>query len=190
MGETSLSSSIETLSLSTASPIVTLQYIQRNAHFPSSGLLVGSNDKSGFYEHVLNSDYRYHALPIDSKSSIFGFFFRSNLTLHFLCFLESLSSLHYDSMSNRLLASYRPSSSPARHELYELLIRPVDGAEQASIVSLQLIQTFMGSSANIVLSRSKIVHKNSETYIIASDNGSHGVSRSFVRCLPGMRVHI
>lgn len=152
-GETSLSSSIETLSLSTASPIVTLQYIQRNAHFPASGLLVGSNDKSGFYEHVPNSEYRYHALPID----------------------KSLSSLHYDSMSNRLLASYRPASSPARHELYEFLTRQVDGVDQSSIVSLQLIQTFVGSSANIVLSRSRILHKNSETYIIASDNGSHGI---------------
>ncbi|CAF3809321.1 unnamed protein product [Adineta steineri] len=152
-GETTLSSSIETLSLSTASPIVSLQYIQRNTNFQSSGLLVGSNDKSGFYEHIPNSEYRYHALPID----------------------KHLSSLHYDSTTNRLLASFRPQSSPARHELYELITRPIEDSEQSFIVSLQLIQTFIGSSINIVLSRSKILHKNFETYIVASDNGSHGI---------------
>ncbi|CAF0724158.1 unnamed protein product [Rotaria sp. Silwood1] len=81
-GETTLSTSIETLSLSTTSPIVSLQYIQRNSNFQSSGLLVASNDKSGFYEHVPNNEYRYHALPID----------------------KNLSSLHYDSITNRLLA--------------------------------------------------------------------------------------
>jgi hypothetical protein len=75
-GETTLSSSIETLSLSSTSPIVTLQYIQKNTNFQSSGLLVGSNDKSGFYEHIPNSEYRYHALPIDSKTSFsFKFFY-------------------------------------------------------------------------------------------------------------------
>ncbi|CAF4773420.1 unnamed protein product, partial [Rotaria magnacalcarata] len=152
-GETTLSSSIETLSLSTTSPIVGLQYIQRNSNFQSSGLLVGSNDKSGFYEHIPNSEYRYHALPID----------------------KNLSSLHYDSITNRLLASFRPQSSPARHELYELISRPIEDSEQSFIVSLQLIQTFMGSSINIVLSRSKILHKNFETYIVSSDNGSHGI---------------
>ena len=89
--------------------------------------------------------------------------------------LENLSSLHYDSTSNRLLASFRPQASPARHELYEVITRPVEG--ETAIVSLQLIQTFLGSSINIVLSRSKIVHKNLETYIVASDNGSHGVRR-------------
>ncbi|CAF1574135.1 unnamed protein product, partial [Adineta ricciae] len=117
-GETTLSSSVETLSLSTASPIVSLQYIQRSGSFQSSGLLVGSNDKSGFYEHVPNSEYRYHALPID----------------------KNLSSLHYDSTTNRLLASFRPPSSPARHELYELVTRPVEDSDQSFIVSLQLIQ--------------------------------------------------
>ncbi|CAF0872911.1 unnamed protein product [Rotaria sp. Silwood1] len=152
-GETTLSSSIETLSLSTTSPIVSLQYIQRNSNFQSSGLLVGSNDKSGFYEHIPNSEYRYHALPID----------------------KNLSSLHYDSITNRLLASFRPQSSPARHELYELITRPIENSEQSFIVSLQLIQTFIGSSINIILSRSKILHKNFETYIVASDNGSHGI---------------
>lgn len=90
-----------------------------------------------------------------------------------------MSSLHYDSTTNRLLASFRPQSSPARHELYELITRPIEDSEQSFIVSLQLIQTFVGSSINIVLSRSKIVHKNFETYIIASDNGSHGVSCFF-----------
>lgn len=70
-GETTLSSSSETLSLSTTSPIVSLQYIQRNSNFHSNGLLVGSNDKSGFYEHIPNSEYRYHALPIDSKLIFF-----------------------------------------------------------------------------------------------------------------------
>lgn len=73
------------------------------------------------------------------------------------------------------MASYRPPSSPARHELYELITRPLDDSEQGFFVTLQLIETFLGSSVNIVLSRSKIIHKNFETYIIASDNGSHGV---------------
>ncbi|CAF0804757.1 unnamed protein product [Rotaria sordida] len=158
-GETILSSSIETLSLSTTSPIVSLQYIQRNTNFQSNGLLVGSNDKSGFYEYIPDSEYRYHALPID----------------------KNLSSLHYDSITNRLLASFRPQSSPARHELYELITRPIEDSEQSFIVSLQLIQTFIGSSINIVLSRSKIFHKNLETYIIASDNGSHGIELWNVR---------
>lgn len=94
------------------------------------------------------------------------------------CCLENFSSLHYDSTTNRLLVSFRPQSSPARHEFYEMITRPVEDAavgEQSFIVSLQLIQTFVGSSINIVLSRSKIIHKNLETYIVASDNGSHGV---------------
>ena len=73
------------------------------------------------------------------------------------------------------MVSFRPQSSPARHELYELITRPIEDSEQSFIVSLQLIQTFLGSSINIVLSRSKIIHKNFETYIVASDNGSHGV---------------
>ena len=60
--------------------------------------------------------------------------------------------------------------------MYELVTRPLDDSERSSIVSLNLIQTFIGSSINIVLSRSKIIHKNLETYIIASDNGSHGVN--------------
>ena len=90
--------------------------------------------------------------------------------------IEHLSSLYYDSTSNRLLASYRPPSSPTRHELYELITRPLDDSEQGFFVTLQLIETFIGSSVNIVLSRSKIIHKNFETYIIASDNGSHGVN--------------
>ena len=78
------------------------------------------------------------------------------------------------------MASYRPSSSPARHELYELITRPIEDSEQGFIVTLQLIRTFVGSSMNIVLSRSKIIHKNFETYILASDNGSHGVIRIFI----------
>jgi hypothetical protein len=73
IGETTLTSSSETLSLSITSPIVSLQYIQKNNHFQSSGLIVGSNEKSGFYEHIPNSEYRYHALPIDSKIFIFYF---------------------------------------------------------------------------------------------------------------------
>ncbi len=89
--------------------------------------------------------------------------------------IENLSSLHYDPRLNRLLASFRPSSSPARHELYELVTRPIEDSEQSFIVSLQLIQTFVGSSINIVLSRSKIIQKNFESYIVASNNGSHGV---------------
>lgn len=174
-GETTLSSSVETLSLSSQSPIVSLQYIQKSDAFQSSGLIVGSSEKCGFYEHLTNREYRYHALPIES-ASILG----KSLFLESECFfhrrLENLSSLHYDSTSNRLLASFRPQSSPARHELYEVITRPVEG--ETAIVSLQLIQTFLGSSINIVLSRSKIVHKNLETYIVASDNGSHGVRRS------------
>jgi E3 ubiquitin-protein ligase RFWD3 len=161
-GETTLTSSSETLSLSITSPIVSLQYIQKNNHFQSSGLIVGSNEKSGFYEHIPNSEYRYHALPID----------------------KNLSSLHYDSTTNRLLASFRPQSSPARHELYELITRPIEDSEQTFIVSLQLIQTFLGSSINIVLSRSKIIHKNFETYIVASDNGSHGIELWNIRQSP------
>lgn len=162
IGETTLTSSSETLSLSITSPIVSLQYIQKNNHFQSSGLIVGSNEKSGFYEHIPNSEYRYHALPID----------------------KNLSSLHYDSTTNRLLASFRPQSSPARHELYELITRPIEDSEQTFIVSLQLIQTFLGSSINIVLSRSKIIHKNFETYIVASDNGSHGIELWNIRQSP------
>lgn len=159
-GETSLSSSVETLSLSTSSPIVSLQYIQKNSSFQLSGLIVGSNDKTGFYEYLPNNEYRYHALPID----------------------KNLSSLHYDSTTNRLLASFRPQSSVARHEIYEMITRPVESdGEQSFIVSLQLIQTFVGSSINIVLSRSKIVHKNLETYVVASDNGSHGIELWNVR---------
>lgn len=162
-GETTLSSSIETLSLATTSPIVSLQYIQKSSSFQLSGLIVGSNDKTGFYEHLSNNEYRYHALPIE----------------------KNLSSLHYDSTTNRLLASFRPQSSPARHEFYEMITRPVESAgEQSFIVSLQLIQTFVGSSINIVLSRSKIVHKNLETYIIASDNGSHGIELWNIRQSP------
>lgn len=161
-GETTLTSSCETLSLSTTSPILTLQYIQKNSFFQSSGLLVGSNEKSAFYEYIPNAEYRYHALPID----------------------KNLSSLYYDSQSNRLLASYRPASSPSRHELYELVTRPIEDSEQSFIVSLQLIQTFVGSSINIVLSRSKIIHKNFETYIVASDNGSHGMELWNIRQSP------
>jgi hypothetical protein len=65
-GETTLSSSFETLSLASTSPVVSLQYVQKSGSFPLSGLIVGSGDKSGFYEHVANCEYRYHALPIDS----------------------------------------------------------------------------------------------------------------------------
>jgi hypothetical protein len=68
IGETTLSSSIETLSLSSSSPILCLQYIQQNSNFHSSGLLVGSNDKSGFYEYLSNCEYHFYELPIDSKS--------------------------------------------------------------------------------------------------------------------------
>jgi len=161
-GETTLTSSFETLSLASSSPILTLQYIQKNSFFQSSGLLVGSNDKSAFYEYIPNCEYRYHALPID----------------------RNLSSLYYDSQTNRLLASYRPASSPSRHELYELVTRPIEDSEQSFIVSLQLIQTFVGSSINIVLSRSKIIHKNFETYIVASDNGSHGMELWNIRQSP------
>ena len=70
-GENILSCSIETLSLSTTSPVVSLQYIQKNTFFQFSGLIVGSNDKSGFYEHVPDSEYRYHPLPLDSKLFFF-----------------------------------------------------------------------------------------------------------------------
>ena len=66
-GETTLSSSVETLSLSSQSPIVSLQYIQKSPSFHSSGLLVGSSEKCGFYEHLSNREYRYHALPIESS---------------------------------------------------------------------------------------------------------------------------
>jgi hypothetical protein len=89
--------------------------------------------------------------------------------------IENLLSLHYDSTKNYLIASFRPQSNPTRHELYELIRQP----NQSFNISLQLIQTFIGSSINIILSRSKILHKNFETYIIASDNGSHGVSFPF-----------
>ena len=71
-GENTLSSSIETLTLAISSPILTLQYIQKTDRFQSNGLIVGSNEKCGFYEYIPNSEYRYHALPIESKS--FGFF--------------------------------------------------------------------------------------------------------------------
>ena len=67
MNETTLSSSIEILNLSTSSPIISLQYIQKSANFHSSGLLVGSNDKSGFFEYISNCEYHFHELPIDSK---------------------------------------------------------------------------------------------------------------------------
>jgi hypothetical protein len=67
IGETTLSSSIETLNLSSTSPILCLQYIQKNSNFQSNGLLVGSNDKSGFYEYISNCEYHFHELPIDSK---------------------------------------------------------------------------------------------------------------------------
>ena len=175
-GETTLSSSVETLSLSTSSPIVSLQYIQKNSSFQLSGLIVGSNDKTGFYEYLPNNEYRYHALPIDSR------FLSSSFRLKTFFSLENLSSLHYDSTTNRLLASFRPQSSVARHEIYEMITRPVESdGEQSFIVSLQLIQTFVGSSINIVLSRSKIVHKNLETYVVASDNGAHGVRRRWTR---------
>jgi len=111
--------------------------------------LIGSNDKSGFYEYVSNCEYHFHELPID----------------------KNLLSLHYDSTTNYLIASFRPQSNPTRHEFYEL----ITPSNQSFKISLQLIQTFIGSSANIILSRSKILHKNFETYILASDNGSHGI---------------
>ncbi len=85
-----------------------------------------------------------------------------------------MSSLYYDSKTNRLIVSFRPPSNPTRHELYELITQP----NQSLKISLQLVQTFIGSSINIILSRSKILHRNSETYILASDNGSHGVQFS------------
>ncbi len=78
-GETTLSSSTETLSLSSTSPIVTLQYIQKNNNFQSSGLIVGSSEKCGFYEHIPNSEYRYHALPIDSKKISISPCFKRNV---------------------------------------------------------------------------------------------------------------
>ena len=90
-------------------------------------------------------------------------------------FLENLFSLHYDAATNRLLASFRPQASPARHELYEIITT----SHQSFQISLQLIQTFLGSSVNIILSRSKILHHNAETYVVASDNRAHGVSYSF-----------
>lgn len=89
-GESTLSSSIETLSLSTSSPILTLQYIQKSDRFQSNGLIVGSNEKSGFYEYIPNSEYRYHALPIDSKylsflfSILFFIVFRNRKSLESL----------------------------------------------------------------------------------------------------------
>ncbi len=86
--------------------------------------------------------------------------------------IENLSSLHYDSKTNYLIASFRPQSNPTHHELYELITK----SNQSFKISLQLIQTFIGSSINIILSRSKILHKNFEIYILASDNGSHGVN--------------
>ena len=106
-GETTLTSSFETLSLASSSPILTLQYIQKNSFFQSSGLLVGSNDKSAFYEYIPNCEYRYHALPIDSKT----FAFLKFVFFIFLLKSGNLSSLYYDSQTNRLLASYRPASS-------------------------------------------------------------------------------
>lgn len=90
-------------------------------------------------------------------------------------FLENLSSLRYDISTNRLLASFRPQSNPTRHELYEITTT----SHQSFQISLQLIQTFLGSSVNIILSRSKILHHNAETYVAASDNRAHGVSYSF-----------
>ncbi|CAF1101970.1 unnamed protein product [Adineta ricciae] len=147
--ETILSSSIETLDFSTTSPILCLQYIQKSSHFHANGLLVGSNDKSGFYEYISNCEYHFHELPID----------------------KNLSSLHYDVATNRLLASFRPQSNPARHELYEIITT----SHQSFQISLQLIQTFVGSSVNIILSRSKILHHNAETYVVASDNRAHGI---------------
>ena len=91
-------------------------------------------------------------------------------------FVENLSSLHYDPTTNHLIASFRPQSHPTHHELYELITQPNPSLK----ISLQLIQTFTGSSINIILSRSKILHKNLETYLLASDNGSHGVDISSI----------
>lgn len=193
-GETTLSSSVETLSVSTTSPVISLQYIQKNTVFQLSGLIVGTNDKSGFYEYVPNSEYRYHPLPLESRRSPLPNGSLSNTNVSFSHWNnkleENLSSLHYDPIINRLLASFRPPASPARHEFYELTTRAIEDAEQTLSVSLNLIQTFIGSSINIVLSRSKIVHKNLETYIVASDNGSHGVcfiwnveTRNSIDCL-------
>jgi phosphatidylinositol kinase/protein kinase (PI-3 family) len=76
--ETTLSSSIETLNFSSSSPILSLQYIQKNSHFHSSGLLVGSNDKSGFYEYVSNCEYHFHELPIKSKYFSNSFSYEKN----------------------------------------------------------------------------------------------------------------
>jgi len=64
---TTLSSSIETLNLCVSSPILSLQYIQKTAFFPSNGLLVGSNNKCGFFEFLSNCEYQFHELPIDSN---------------------------------------------------------------------------------------------------------------------------
>ncbi len=133
-------------------------------------MLVGSNDKSGFYEYVSNCEYHFHELPIKSK------YFSSSFTHEKNFLIENLSSLQYDSTSNHLIASFRPQSNPTRHELYELITQP----NQSLKICLQLIQTFIGSSINIILSRSKILHKNNEIYILASDNGSHGVLFLFV----------
>ncbi|CAF3328083.1 unnamed protein product [Rotaria sp. Silwood1] len=113
-------------------------------------------------------------------------FYQTNLCLASACICEDVNAIlnkrtdDINIWNSFPLSPFLSSSSrtcSARHELYELVTRPIEDSEQSFIVSLQLIQTFIGSSINIVLSRSKILHKNFETYIVASDNnGSHGVS--------------
>ncbi|CAF1026518.1 unnamed protein product [Adineta steineri] len=139
----------ETLSLSSTSPILCLEYITKNSNFNSSGLLVGSNDKSGFYQYISNHEHHFYELPLN----------------------KNLFGLHYNSTTNHLLASFRPQSNPTRYELYKLIIK----SDPSFNISLQLIQTFIGSSINLILSRSKILDKNFQIYIITSDNGSHGI---------------
>lgn len=159
INETNLSSSIETLNFSSTSPILCLQYIQKNSKCNSNDLLVGSNEKSRFYEYISNCEYHFHELPIDSK-----WYFSFVLNFIFL-WIENWLSLYYDSKKNYLIASFRPQSKFTRHELYELITKP----NQSVQITLQLIQVFFTSSINIIL------HQNFETFILASDNGSHGV---------------
>ncbi|CAF0765691.1 unnamed protein product [Didymodactylos carnosus] len=135
------------------SPIVSLQYVQKNlaTTFPQ-GILVGSMGKSCFYEYNQNTEYRYHALPLD----------------------KSLSSLHYVSETNQLLASFRPSETctHTRHQLYELSSRPIENNE--SMITLNLIRSFDGSKVQKLLSRSKISIRNEQSYIISPDEETKG----------------
>ncbi|XP_036391186.1 E3 ubiquitin-protein ligase RFWD3 [Megalops cyprinoides] len=149
----------ELVPLGSRCPVASLSYIPRAASssFPCGGLIAGSLEGGCFWEHVDETSYRPHVLPLETGGC---------------------TDIQVEPNSRHCLVTYRPGrSNPSlRCVLMELTRAPQQDGAQQPACSCYPVQTFSAGSSCKLLTKNAVFRspaREDSTLVCAGDEASN-----------------